>query len=76
MDLTGLEPSDLDIQILRLSTEHKVADTAADHPNPSTSATNGVLDAAKDLSEVGIFKTKAGRHLDHRFTEEHCGFFR
>lgn len=76
MDLTGLEPNDFDIQILRLSTEHKIAYAAADQPGPSASTTNGVCDTAKDLPEVGIFKAKADRHSDHRFTEKRRGFFR
>ncbi|BFU90634.1 MAG: hypothetical protein NTAFB01_18210 [Nitrospira sp.] len=76
MDLTGREPNDFDVQIPRLSTEREIADRAADEPDPSTPTTNGLFNAAKGLSEVGIFKTKAGRHLDHRFTEKRRGFFR
>ncbi|HET9394500.1 MAG TPA: hypothetical protein VFO36_00480, partial [Nitrospiraceae bacterium] len=76
MDLTGWEPNDFDVQIPGLSTEHKVADTTADEPDPSSSTTNDVLNSAKELPEVGIFKTKAGRHLDHRFAEERRGLFR
>ena len=76
MDLTGWESNDFDVQIPGLSTEHEIANRAADQPDPSSSTTNSLLNAVKNLLEDGVFKTKAGRHLDHRFAENVAGFFR
>lgn len=76
VNLTGRQPNDFDVQISGLSTEREVTDAAPDQPNPSSPATNGVFNPMKDLPEVGIFKTKTGRHLDHRVAEERRSFFR
>lgn len=76
VDLTGREPDDFDVQIPGLSTEHEIADTAPDQPDSATPTTDRLFNTAKDFSEGGIGKPKAGRHLDHRFTKEHRGFFR
>jgi hypothetical protein len=76
MDLTGREIDDFEIQITGLATECEIADTAADQPDPSAPTTDCIFNTAKDFPESGVFQAKAGRHLDHRFTKKHRGFFR
>ena len=76
MNLFFEESDDFKVQIPWLPTDREVTDAASHQPDPSASTADSVFNLAKNLSEVGIFKTKAGRHLDHRVAEERRCFFR
>jgi hypothetical protein len=76
VDVAGRQSDDFNVQIPRLSTEREIADRAANQPDSSSPTANGVFDTSKNFPEVGIVKTKAGRHLDPRFAEECRSFFR